>query len=219
MKARQLVAALGVVIVLFLTRPMAAADLLSPFVFHGEGEPPLLLLRCGALFFSLYALRRAWPQALIVIALFSLSMIMRGALYPFVLVTADVVARSRESERAPDAVLYGALAGALALCGLARLKHPEKLPDERDPAQMVAHWQARRNLYEARWWALAWTRREATDHGEGYLALAGIDWELGRDVQARKVLAKVIDGPSSEASRERARALRAQWNAQRPEAP
>lgn len=218
MKPRHLAAALGAVIVLIVARPTGGAQLLSAFVFHDEGQPPLLFLRWSALFFALYVLRRERASAAVVIALFSLSLIVRGALYPFLLVAAGLVARRREDDRLPYLVLYGTLAAALLLAVTPHLKRPAQMPDERDPARMVAYWQARHNSYQARWWALAWTRREANDHGDGYLALAAIDWELGREVQARKVLAKVIDGPSSDAARARATAQRALWDAQKPEA-
>jgi len=83
---------------------------------------------------------------------------------------------------------------------------------------MVAYWQGRKNPYQARWWALGWTREEAAAPGDAYLTLATLDWDLGRDTQARKVLAKVIErGPLP--ARERAASLQTAWDQARPAPP
>jgi hypothetical protein len=106
---------------------------------------------------------------------------------------------------------------ALVFAVLPRLARVAATPDPRDPPQMVAYFQRRKNPYEARWWALTWSRLEAPNAGEGHLALARIDWELGRRPQARKVLEKILAHPTSDAARANADALRAEWGGESPE--
>jgi hypothetical protein len=217
-RLRLIVAAVGVVLVLCIARLSGtdATPLLAPFTFHDPGQPPLLIVRCGVLFLALSVLRDAPLRAVVVVMLFLLSLAVRGALYPFLLACACLVAPRKEADWTAQTVLYGSLAAAAALGLAVWVKRPEVPPDPRDPRGMVAYWQSRRNPYQARWWALAWTQQERTDPGDAYLALASIDWELGRDAQARKVLAKVFDRASTDIVRERAESVRAVWDRERP---
>jgi hypothetical protein len=197
----------------------AVTELLSPFAFQSPGQPPLLILRCGVLFFSLSVLRQRRLEAAIVALLFLLSLAVSGALYPFVLVAACLAGVRRGADGTAYAVLAGSLVTAIALLAASHLKTEDGRPSPGDPAAMVAYWQARRNPYEARWWAVAWTQQEMNEPGAAYLALASIDHDLGRDVQARKVLAKVLARPADDATRARAESMHAAWDTLRPAQP
>ena len=209
-----LVVALVVVGVLVLAQPpRSLADLLSPVSFQDAGQAPTVLIRLGVLFFCLDALRRRWPAAVVVIALFVLSLAVRGALYPFVLVAGAVTARADVTGRTANAVLLGSTSVAIAALLVPRLVTVQAPPDERDPAAMVAYWRARQNPYQARWWAIVWAKQEADRPGNGLLALATLNWELERKPQARRMLTKLLDQPVSDDVRARAEAERAKWDA------
>jgi hypothetical protein len=214
--SRRVLALVGIALVL-LTAPelgLALGAPLSSFSFQTRGGPPLLVLRLGVLVFTLSALRDAFWSAGVVIALFVLSLAASCALYPFLIVSVALVAlgrASREPGRTEYVVLYGSLLTALALAALPHLRREPIRPDPDDPPRMVTYWQGRQNLYQARWWAVAWSRAETSAPGDAYLTLASIDRQLGRIVQAKKVLAKVIEHPANEDVRRRAELLQATW--------
>jgi hypothetical protein len=217
-RLRHLAPALGVLLVLVIAGLCAPATsgLLTRFAFQDPGQPPLLVVRCGVLFFALSVLRDAPLRAAIVSLLFVFSLAVCGALYPFLLTCACLVALRSDADRTAQTVLYGSLAVAAALSLALYLKLPVLFPDPRDPRGMVAYWRLRRNPYQARSWALVWSQQEKNEPGNAYLTLAAIDWEIGRDAQARKVLAKVALGARSDTVRGLAESLRTRWDEERP---
>jgi len=218
MRAGHIVAWLGILGVLIVARPPTSEPewLLAPFTFQEPGQPPLLLLRCGILFFSLYALRNHTTRAFLVVFAFLLSLGVRGALYPYVFLAAGLSLQRLVTSRGVNTVFYGSVVGAALLLVLPHLRAPPAEPDPRDPAKMVAHWQARKNPYQARWWAVQWAKQEALKPGEGLLTLARLDWQLGRQASARKMLTKLVDHAGSDAAREEALTQLATWDRESP---
>jgi hypothetical protein len=205
------VVAVGVVILL---GGAGAQPLSAPFFFQEPGQPPLLVLRCVALVVALVALRRRLPLALGVVALFYISLVVRGFAWPLFAVLLACAAQ-RRVPRASHRVLALGLVAAVALAALPLAKAPpSEPPASRNPAAMVAYWRGRHNLWHARWWALQWTPRERDDPGEAFFALATIDWELGRHTQARKVIDKIVERSTSDSIRARAMAQRSAWSAE-----
>jgi hypothetical protein len=173
----------------------------------------LLVLRGAVLVLALHAVRSSASRAAFVALLFFASLLFRGVLFPLLaLGLSFAVFSSGEIERRFVLLFDAMLALAVVLAAAPMLHPPPAPPDPRDPAAMVAYYQRRHNVYEGRFWALRWSRLEGQAAGEGHLALAGFDWELGRRAQARKVLAKVTLHPSSDAARARAEAQLAAWD-------
>ena len=222
-RSRRLLALVGIALILILAPELGLAwsAPFSSFSFQSRGAPPLLVLRFGVLVLTLCTLRDAPLRAALAIGLVVLSLSLCGALYPFLIGCACTLAIRRtppEPDRTAYLVLFGSLLTALVLSALPQPKRQAPPTDPTDAPGMVAYWRARGNLYQARWWALAWTRHEANAPGDAYLTLATLDRQLGRDAQARKVLAKVLDHPASDAVRTRAESLRSAWD-QEPAAP
>jgi tellurite resistance protein TehA-like permease len=222
-RSRRLLALVGIALILLLAPELGLAwsAPFSSFSFQSGGAPALLVLRFGVLVLTLSTLRDAPLRAAVAIGLLVLSLSLCGALYPFLIGCACTLAvrqAPREADRTAYVVLYGSLLTALALSALPHLKREAHATDPTDAPGMVAYWQARRNPYQARWWALTWTHHEANAPGDAYLSLATLDRQLGRDAQATKVLAKVLDHPASDAVRTRAESLRSAWD-QEPAAP
>jgi hypothetical protein len=187
------------------------SQLLTRFAFHEPGQPPLILLRCAALYLSLFAARGSSWRTILLALLFVGSLIVRGLLLPLVGVATWFVWEAPPAEARVVAVADVLLAGALALALQPYLRPDAVTPAVQEPSRMVAQFRARQNPYEARWWALAWSRAETNGAGEGHLALADLDWQLERKAQARKVLEKVLRNPASEAARAQAEARLAEW--------
>jgi hypothetical protein len=220
-RAHLIVAVLGIFFVLRASHAALPAPWWStgPFVFQDPGQASLLLVRCGVLFFALCVLRDTPARATMVVVLFLTSLALRDFLVPFLVIVIGLVARAGAVDRAAAIVLHASLVGALVVATAALLHRPPPVPDPHDPQAMEAYWRARKNPYQARSWALAWSLQEGSAPGDGYLELATIDWELGRDVQARKVLDKILSRSSSARAISRASALRDTWERERPSKP
>jgi hypothetical protein len=214
-RAVQAASALLLVVVVALTLPDAgdASSPLATYAFHEPGQPALLLVRVGVLLFALSVLRESPRLAALVGALFLGSLASRVVLYPFVIAAiAGVLVAKRPAGLVGDVALPLSLVLALGLVGVERWKPVERMPDGNDPAAMVDYWQRKRNPFRARAWAITWANRERAGAGEGMLALARLDWELGRRPQARMVLSAVIKRPVDDAVRARAEAQLAAWS-------
>jgi hypothetical protein len=217
-RAHLIAAAVGITVVLMVSHQFALVPWWSAgaFVFQDAGQAPLLIVRCAVLFFALTVLERRAAATIAVVVLFLASLAVSGLFLLFVVIALGLVARVRAVDPAAALVLHGGVATALAIGTAALVHHPSPVPDARDPRAMEAYWRARKNPYQARAWALAWSRSERAAPGDAYLELATLDWELGRDVQARKVLEKVLDPRTPSLVKPRAAALRDAWEHERP---
>jgi hypothetical protein len=97
----------------------------------------------------------------------------------------------------------------VVLGGLVGLSPPPHARAERrfdSPREETLYWRARRNPFRAHAAALEWAKRERHP-GEGYVALAEIDLDLGHVDKARRVLTKIERDGESDAVRARGREL------------
>jgi Tfp pilus assembly protein FimV len=109
------------------------------------------------------------------------------------------------------------VAAAIGGTGLAVLAlmvplRPRVAPAPDDPRAAVAYWQARDNAWRARGAALAWARLEKATPGEGHLALARLDWELGEREKAQRAVTQILEHGEDAAVRARAASLRDSWD-------
>jgi len=181
-----------------------AADFASSFVAQDPGQRPLLALRVAVVLLAMVGVRRHKDRdatLACVAALFVLSLVCRGALVVDVVVAGLLIRRQRDRETCHVPVwLMAALLGIPALALVRAPKGSAPSSPAGSPAEMIAAWRERRNLFRAHAVALDWARKEATP-GDGYLALAEVDHELGQDHKAQKTLAKIVANPASEAVR------------------
>ncbi len=173
---------------LHLSSPAVAS---APFSGQAEGQPPLLALRLGLFFVAAVRLRRR-PRLLAAIAVSCIaSLAWTGLVLPYAIavpVLLRILERRAPKRAAPGWVLPAILVGN-AVC-LAPRPSPPAPPQRGTPREEVAYWRARSNLFRAHAEALAWARREKPP-GEGHVALAEVDDDLGRRDTALRVLAKV----------------------------
>jgi hypothetical protein len=187
----------------------------QPFFAQARGETPLLLVRAGlllalALVGEAYSARRraAWLGASALLLVASLSFRILFLPYcGFVLVAIGVATRHvrRTPSKREQRLGWAALALAAATALVPRAERAV-LVEPADPTKAVSFWMEHRNLYQARYWALKWAKRE-TVPGEGYLALARVDIEMARPDRARKALIRTAARTQSDDIRQRAQAL------------
>jgi hypothetical protein len=188
--------------------PLNLAAPWMPFLGQSEGQVPLLALRLGLLFVAVVRLRSrpvvlAALAALCVASLAASGLVVAWALgVPLVLRACVARTARKPTAWVPRVILLVALLGLLPHSSVPSARSPDALPVE------VEYWRARKNLFRAHVAALAWARRE-TRPGEGHLALAEVDIDLGRKDPALKVLGKVSRGGATAGELERARELEA----------
>jgi hypothetical protein len=175
----------------------------------------LLALRVGLLVAASLgaSMRSAHPRgallALAVTLLFALSLAFRVMMVPLVIVSLAAVML-----RAPSRVSASGFA-AFAIVGmsLATFRSRASASAPNDPAEATAYFRRAENPFRARAAAIAWAQREGTAFGEGYIALAEIDFALGHRDVAERVIAKVIGRAQDPAMRARAERIRDSWRA------
>jgi hypothetical protein len=197
-------------------------DFSRPFFAQESGQRALLLLRAGVLILALVRIgargRRQTAALAAIAVVVAVSLVWRGLLLPGVLVAAGLSRRfaHRGSERVRARNWLAALVvlvPCLALVPVPSRSSPAVAPSG-SLADAVAFWRGRGNPYRARGVALEHAKAEPLP-GEAYLALASIDHELGQVEKARKVLAKTLEHPASDAIRERAVKMQETWDDER----
>ena len=194
------------------------ASPLSQFQAHEPGGRAMLALRVFVYALACFRVPsrdgRAMVATAILAAAFVASLVARGLVLAFVVGAALVVrsfampvAGDRRTPSTRRAIAAFALLSALAFA--ASFAHSPLLP-ARSAREQVDDWLARDNPFRARAEALQWAKHEDPP-GEGHLALASIDWQLGHVEAARRVLSKVLSRPASEDVKRRAGELSRVW--------
>jgi hypothetical protein len=186
-----------------------------PLVAQDPGQMPLLVARVAALGLVVARVRplgAARVGALVAVGGLFLASLVARELWIAEVVVALGVSERLATEPWPRAARIAAplVLVALAAAGLAPRAPSAPASAPGDPREAVAYWRGQNNLFHARAEALRWANAEPSP-GEGYLALAEVDWALGDAMRARKVLAKVVERGSSEAVRARAQEIERQW--------
>ena len=212
---------IGVVAVTALALGMAWRDALGldgpwdAFVAQQPRAMILLALRLALLIVAGLATsvrrptRGAYAMMVAVALLFAASLAWRLMLVPFVaasLATVFLGAPPRAS-----VFVLAALATAVASLTLAPSRVEAIAPT--DPAAATAYWRRAENPFRARAAAFKWAQHEGSAFGEGYLALAEIDFALGHREVAERVIAKVVERAPDPAMRARAARVRDTWHA------
>ena len=196
-------------------------DPLAPFVAQEPGQTRLLIARALVLLIAVARLRARERTGLLALsvagALFVLSVAFQGLAIVDLIATAALVVwitrRAARGEIAPPAPrwLGPVLVAAACTAGLVPLRVHVPLEPPTDPRDAVEYWRARGNLYRAHAAALSVARAEATP-GDGHVVLAALDWELGHDDMARRVIATVLARTTSETARRKAEELDRRWS-------
>ncbi len=192
--------------------------LFSRFAPHAPGQGTLMLLR-GLVVASVFVAARGHARAPSIaagaIGLMVLSFVVPGGVV--LLTMAGIVALAvlpavRLDLARPSVRELAFTACALALAvtmavAISPRPYPELPVHGEGARESTQAWLAAGNPRRAHASALAWAKSEGADPGEGYLALAAIDRDLGYEGKARKVLEKVRTKSSSNELRRRAAAL------------
>ena len=211
---------IGVVAVTALALAVAWRDALGldgpwdAFVAQQPRAMILLALRLALLMVASLAMsvrsptRRAYAMMVAVGLLFVGSLAWRVMLVPFV--ASALVAIFLGAPPRASAFVLAALATAVASLTLVPSRADAIAPA--DPAAATAYWRHADNPFRARAAAFKWAQREGSAFGEGYLALAEIDFALGHREVAERVIAKVVERAPDPAMRARAERVRDTWH-------
>jgi hypothetical protein len=196
-------------------------DPFAPLVAQEPGQTRLLVARALVLLIAVARIPARERAGALVLALagalFVLSVALRGlAVVDLVATPALVVWLTRRTSRhevvsrAPS-WLGPILVTAACAVGVVRVRAEVPPAPPNTPRDAVEYWRARGNLYRAHAAALSLASGEATP-GDGYVVLASLDWELGHDERARRVIAMVLERTTSESARRKAEELARRWN-------
>jgi hypothetical protein len=179
-----------------LLAALGVAGPLEPFSASEPGDRALLLARAALLFSAWLAPRRR--VFVVACALFVGSLAARGLFVPF----AAVAALAAWPERRARLLSAGSLVACVLLAAI--MSRPPDVPASAgNPAAETVAWIQRDNLFQARFWAVQWANGERGD-GDGHLALAKLDWELGHHDDARAIAGDVAAHGTDDGTRQRA---------------
>lgn len=143
-----------------------------------------------------------------VAALFVASLVVHALFLPFAVLALATSWRHRPTR-------YAGLSLGAAVAVAVAVEPPRRAIDDllladADPMRETVYWARKDNPFRARFWAAVWSGRETTV-GEGLLALARAEWEVGHPEKARSAAARVATSATDAAVRQRAAEQLRSW--------